>query len=154
MNTSAQAAAPEDSDMAMSHAENAVTAEALLQGLTAIAGLDPPLGLRHLRGRSDSYIRLLRNFAETRAADVETMRAQVAAADYAELSSLAHSIKGVAGFLGAVGIEALASDVSVAVRAGRDGAEIVRLAGALMKAQSELRAGVLALLGALPKADS
>jgi HPt (histidine-containing phosphotransfer) domain-containing protein len=55
-----------------------------------------------------------------------------------------HNIKGVAGFLGAVRISALASELDSAVRAGCEAGEIDRLTTALIQAQRELAAGVFA----------
>ena len=128
--------------------------EAITQGLEALSGLDAALGLRHLRGRLDSYVRLLKKFADTRAADIDNMGNQLAARDYAELASLAHNIKGIGGFLGATEIHGLAGEVSAAVRGGRDEAEIARLAAALIEAQSELRAGVFALVAQLRRSNA
>lgn len=115
--------------------------------LSAVAGLDAARGLRHLRGRWDSYARLLRKFAETCAADAEAMRGHLAGRDYAGLSELMHNLKGAAGFLGAVELHELAAEICAAVRAGRDAADIERLAKAMMAAQSELSARILALIG-------
>ena len=144
-------AAPEDGRTAAPSAT--AIEDSLKRGLASVPGLDATLGLQHLRGRGDSYLRLLRKFAETRAADVEAMRARIASQDYTGLSSLVHNVQGVAGFLGAIEIEALASGVCTAVRTGRDATEIDRLATALIDAQSELAAGALASIAPVPAAN-
>lgn len=131
----------------MSRPDSRTQNEALVQALNLVPGLDASLGIAHARGRSESYLRLLQTFAETREADAETMRSHLAAEDYAELGVVAHNIKGVAGFLGAIQVEHIASEVSTAIRSGRDGAEIARLAAVLMETQSQLGLEILALLG-------
>jgi two-component system sensor histidine kinase/response regulator len=126
--------------------------EVLGQRLSAIQGLDVQLGLQHLRGRWDSYVRLLRTFAETRDTDAAAMRGCLAERDYPELSSLMHNVKGVSGFLGATGIRNLATEICTAVRAGADGEDIERLANEMLKAQTELSKSILALVGQSPEA--
>jgi HPt (histidine-containing phosphotransfer) domain-containing protein len=134
--------------------QEAAMDESLNQGLAAIAGLDAARGLKHLRGRTDSYVRLLRTFAETRDDDIEAMSDLLKDGNYTELSALMHNIKGVSGFLGATELQHLASEICAAVRAGKEGAEIDRLGTAMMAAQANLSAGILKLIGRSPKGES
>ncbi|HEX8986536.1 MAG TPA: Hpt domain-containing protein [Rhodocyclaceae bacterium] len=120
---------------------------ALAPGVRSIAGLDPDAGLKHLRGRSESYMRLLKRFAETRADEVDAMRTHLAARSYDELASVVHNVKGVAGFLGAAAIHGLAMETATALRRSCGHGEIERLAEALMAAQLKLAEDVLALDG-------
>ncbi|MDD5250964.1 MAG: response regulator [Rhodocyclaceae bacterium] len=115
--------------------------------LAAIPGLDAAHGLKNLRGRADSYVRLLRTFAESHTDDIELMRRHLAARDYADLGNVVHNLKGLAGFLGAPQVQALASELDAAARAGADAdaARIDRLAVALIGALSALCADLLTL---------
>lgn len=126
--------------------------ETLDPRLAAIPGLDAEKGLQHVRGRVESYMKLLRTFAQTRAGDEEAMRAHLAARNYVQLSAVTHNIQGVAGFLGAVRICSLATEIANAHRRGCDGEEIAPLAHALIESQAEFAAAVQALLGDSPLA--
>lgn len=124
--------------------DDPINSSPLCLALGNVPGLDPVLGLRHLRGREEGYARLLKKFAETRAAEIESMREHVSARRHAELARLAHNIKGIAGFLGALSVEAFATDLYAALREGRE-VEADRLAEALMEAQSAMADQILAL---------
>lgn len=125
--------------------------EALRRRLSALPGLDVALGLSHLRGRHDSYARVLKKFAETRAADIEATNSHLAARNHAELAALMHNLKGIAGFLGAVELQETATALCAAMRAGQDDGEVERLTRAIVKMQSELSAGVLAAFDQPPE---
>ena len=62
-----------------------------------------------------------------------------------ELRNVAHNLKGLTGFLGASGIQNLATELDAAIRAGRDAAAIESLVAALVGAQTDLGADVLSL---------
>lgn len=126
--------------------------QALDPRLAAIPGLDAEKGLKHVRGRVGSYVRLLRTFAQTRAGDQEAMRAHLSAGDHAQLAEVAHNVQGVAGFLGAMRICSLAAEIVAAKRRGSY-EEITPLALALIEAQAELAVAVKAVLGDAPPAS-
>lgn len=119
--------------------------EQLARRLSAIAGLDAAHGLQHLPGRGETYLRLLRNFAQTRAGDIEGMQAHLEAGDVAAFAAMVHNVKGVSGYLGALTIASICQDIAVALRNGADQSTLASLAESLAAAQRELAAGVLAL---------
>ena len=90
--------------------------------LDAIAGLDVGQGLRMVRGKWPTYLRLLRLFADTHAELPMQLEAASARADRAELERLSHSLKGSAGNVGAIRLSLLAAEVCQAIR-GEEEAE-------------------------------
>jgi two-component system sensor histidine kinase/response regulator len=88
--------------------------------LAAITGLDTQQGLRAVRGRMDSYRRLLVKFAETHLDDFARMRTNLAAGNRDEARRLAHSLKGVAATLGATLINKAAAALELAIKEGQE----------------------------------
>ena len=84
--------------------------------LDQIPGLDVAYGLKNLRGRIPNYLRLLRKYAEGHAGDADRIRAELAARNMPELRRLAHSLKGVSGMIGAVGVQGAAAELEAAIR--------------------------------------
>ena len=80
--------------------------------LKAIPGLDVDAGLKRLMGKRDFYERMLRQFTtgeESQA--VATIRARLAEGDRDTAERTAHSLKGVAGTLGATELQARAGEL-------------------------------------------
>jgi len=90
-----------------------------IQRLEAISGLDPSFGLSALRGRVDSYLRLLDKFIESHAQDFTLIRDALAGDKQREARRLAHSLKGVAATLGATTIQHMAKDIETAIGENR-----------------------------------
>ena len=84
-----------------------------------VGGLDTERGLRVVRGRWPTYVRLLGMFADTNADMVERINTSLAAGDPEGIGRLAHSLKGAAGNVGATEVFAIASAICNAVREGR-----------------------------------
>ena len=126
-------------------ADNAASPEPF----AGIPGLDTALGLKTMRGRTASYVRLLRLFAATHAADIEGVRRGLAAGDWHEATRLAHSLKGAAALLGAARIRALAAELEAALHERRAPAGIEALAATVA---AELVPLVAAIRAALPDA--
>ncbi|MBW7899959.1 MAG: response regulator, partial [Rhodocyclaceae bacterium] len=105
--------------------------EAFVARLRAVDGLDVDFGLRSVRGRCASYRRLVRLYAETHAADADALRRHLAAGDGDAARRCAHSLKGAAATLGAVGVQKLAAELEQQLRSGgealRIGEQIDRL---------------------------
>lgn len=117
--------------------------------LDGIEGLDVRNGLHYCLDRWSLYKQMLQQFVEQEG-DAELRLGQaVAEQDWATAHHLAHTLKGVAGTLGAREIQALARDLDEAVR-GRDGRRPdPDQARALF---ARLDAGLQALLAALRQA--
>ncbi len=87
--------------------------------LTQFAGLDSRQGLLALRGKVPKYLTLLRQFASHHADDGQLLRAELAQATDAALEAArqrVHTLKGVAGTLGATAIHRAAVALEQALR--------------------------------------
>ena len=84
--------------------------------LAGIRGLDAEFGLQSVRGRVDTYHRLLNKFAYSHNDDFAEMRAQLDAGHPEEARRLAHSLKGAAATLGATQIQQSAQALELAIK--------------------------------------
>ncbi len=84
-----------------------------------IAGVDTATGLRLLRGKLPLYRRLLRQFAIDHRDDMAALRQHLAAGQREEARRLVHTLKGAAASLGLGGVQAAASDLEGAIKAGQ-----------------------------------
>jgi two-component system sensor histidine kinase/response regulator len=115
--------------------------------LYQIAALDAADGLRRVLGRREAYINLLRRFARTQASVIRDIRTALVDGRHADAERAAHTLKGVAGSLGARQLQGEAGAVEAALRRGLDAEELKRV---LEPAERTLEALVSALLAALP----
>ena len=107
----------------------------LLARLCAVPGLDVAAGMKILRNKLPSYVRLLRRLIELHGGDAGVLRQAIADGRLEEARRLAHSIKGAAGSLGVCEVQARSAELDTAIRAGRPEPELLEilegLAGAL-----------------------
>ena len=108
---SAQPAAPTKAPEAPPSAPDVSTPE--------IAGIDTKSALKRIGGNAKLYQNLLRKFAQQQAAAVEEIRAALAGGDVATAERVAHSLKGVAGNLGATVLAEVARKAETAVKTGQ-----------------------------------
>ena len=94
---------------------------------TKIPGLDIELGLKSVRGRMESYLRLLGNFAQNHGADFQKIRDCLHSGNHTEARRLAHSLKGASGALGAHAVQHAAALLETAIYESHPAAEIARL---------------------------
>lgn len=92
------------------------TSSKLLERLQAIAGLDLEAGLRVTRGRAERYVDFLKLFVDHHAQDITTINNHLRQGDWVAAERVAHSLKGAAGTIGLFSIQALATDLNVALR--------------------------------------
>ena len=85
------------------------------------------IGLRNLDGRADAYDRLLQRFANGHAEDCEKIRDALASRDLETARRLAHTLKGMAGTLGAANLTTAAYNLERAVREGQEPTTLVAL---------------------------
>jgi PAS domain S-box-containing protein len=89
---------------------------------TSSTGSGPALdlreGLKYARNKPDFYLRLLKRFAGDEADAVARMQALVAAGDIEGAQRMAHSIKGMAGTLGATMLRGVAADLEQRFKTG------------------------------------
>jgi two-component system sensor histidine kinase/response regulator len=90
----------------------------------AIEGLDSANGLHRVGGNNKLYVKLLRQFASEQADAVEQIRAALTTHDTESATRLAHTLKGVAGNLGAGPVQAAAAAVEKLLRDGSPADEI------------------------------
>jgi len=81
--------------------ENADPQHASVVALNDIVGLDVPLGLRLARGKEKLYLSLLRRFVANQRDFSTFLDASLVTGDWATATRLAHTLKGVAGQVGA-----------------------------------------------------
>jgi two-component system sensor histidine kinase/response regulator len=122
--------------------------DALSAHLSAIADLDFDAGLRLVRGKPESYRRILKLFAEGHGGDVAQLVTLIGQGDLAAAEKLAHGLKGVTGNIGALPISQLATELDNALKRGdRPAAE-----AALVPLGERLPALITALQEALAEA--
>jgi two-component system sensor histidine kinase/response regulator len=118
-------------------------------GLDGIAGLDVKTAIGRMMNDRSMYERLLRKFAwGDSAATAATITAQLGRGELADAQRAAHSLKGSAGMLGAVELQARAAALESALKQQASEGE-VRAAGARLA--EELARLVEAVRAALPQ---
>ena len=126
----------------------------LVRDFSHIRGLDVLVGLKSVQDRVATYLRVLGLFAGNHLEDVGKLRQALARADLPEAIHLAHALKGAAGSIGAVHVQALAAAIEGALRQGVPDTLNADVQ-ALDEALSELAAGLGAVLdaaGTVPRA--
>ena len=91
---------------------------------SGIAGLDVANGLRRVLGKKSLYLSMLRKFVVGQINVPTEIRAALAADDLATAERLAHTAKGVAGNIGATGVQQLAATLELALKEQRPRADI------------------------------
>jgi CheY-like chemotaxis protein len=113
-----------------------------LAELPSIAGLDTNDGLARVGGNRKLYVKILRQFAEQQGPALDQIAGALAKGDHPLAERLAHTIKGVAGNVGATGVQAAAGVLERAIR-DRSNADEVELAVRLVgSALGPLAAGI------------
>ena len=118
-------------------------AEASPTDLPVIAGLDSKDGLSRVGGNRSLYVKLLRQFVEQQGPAVAQIAEARSKGDLAAAERTAHTIKGVAGSLGARDVQSAAGALEKLLRDRADSAEIENalqhLTSVLDPVMSELR---------------
>jgi two-component system sensor histidine kinase/response regulator len=113
--------------------------------LPDIAGLDVKDGLARVAGNRKLYLKLLRRFAEQHGPALNQISAALAQGDSALAERLAHTLKGVAGNIGAKPVQAAAGTLEKLIHDRAAAAEV-------KAAQSKVAAALDPLLAQLEKA--
>ena len=150
--SSAMAPTRPDSGLAKASAGPLREPPSLPQPLAEFDGLVADRALAALRGDGGAYVGLLRKFAAGHCDDLQRLQDTVAAGNREAARQLAHALKGAAGSLGVVRLQAAAAAIELALR-GTGPAEVTP--GLLAALQIEQRAldAVLARLETAPAAD-
>jgi two-component system sensor histidine kinase/response regulator len=85
----------------------------------ALPGIDLPKALMSVGGNRKLLKKLLGEFVEDHGQDVTTLRSVLAAEDFTTAQRIAHSLKGVGGAIGAVGLQQRAGALEAVLRSGR-----------------------------------
>jgi CheY-like chemotaxis protein len=113
-----------------------------VDGLPDVPGLDTRSGLARCGGNRALYRKILRKFCETQAAAPQRIRAALAADERSTAEREAHTLKGVAGNIGADPVQAAAKTVETSIKQGTDIdaslAALDRPLGALFESLSSL----------------
>ncbi|WP_169208540.1 response regulator [Aromatoleum petrolei] len=95
-----------------------------LASLRLISGLDPDLGVRRLMGKEEFYQSLLRKFVSGYGDFNVRLNAAFDGGDFAVAERLAHSLKGLAGQIGAGLLQEVAAELERRIHEGAPTAEI------------------------------
>ena len=106
--------------------------------LAGFDGLDTQRGLASLRGNEALYLKLLLQLANTQREDSQHLRREIAAGEMDKARQRAHALKGAAGSLGAIHIQAATTDLELAFRRGDAAPALLALVDGLQVAQTAL----------------
>ena len=87
-------------------------------GLPDLPGIDKADGLRRMMNKPALYEKVLRDFHARFMAEPEVIHAAMLAGDYATAERRAHSTKGLAGTIGALGLQNASKELELALRQG------------------------------------
>ncbi|MGC3985219.1 MAG: response regulator [Pseudorhodoferax sp.] len=96
-----------------------------------VPGLDVAKGLRRVLGKRALYLTLLGKFVEGQRDAVAAVQQAVAAGDRATAERLAHTLKGVAGNIGALQLQGLAAELEEGLRGETPAARLQQLLDAV-----------------------
>jgi two-component system sensor histidine kinase/response regulator len=117
-----------------------------IDALPSLVGLDTKDGLTRVAGNQKLYVKLLRQFAEQQGPAVGEITAALAAGDVALAERLAHTLKGVAGNIGAKEIQSAAGALEKLIRAQAKAEEVESAKQQVAAALDPLIAGLQATL--------
>jgi signal transduction histidine kinase/DNA-binding response OmpR family regulator/HPt (histidine-containing phosphotransfer) domain-containing protein len=121
--------------------------QAPLDSLPPIAGLDMNDGLSRVGGNRKLYAKILRQFAEQQGPAADQVADALAKKDHSLAERLAHTLKGVAGNIGAAGVQSAASALERAIRDRSTADEIERARQQVMASLEPLATGIGTALG-------
>ena len=122
------------------------TVQTLPAQLSVLDGPELQRAIRLLGGSVGRYVQMLRGFTERHGDDLTQTRALLASGQREDARNLAHGLKGAAGSLGLVHLQAAAAGLETALRLGRDDAEqLDPLFAALRQALQQLQTAVAGL---------
>lgn len=115
----------------------------VMKRLAAIPGLDPQVGINSLAGKTASYIRLLRKFAERQSTEMANLRQAMTEADSVTAKRITHTLKGLAGTMGALSLQASVECLDAAIRDKLEAEEIGPLSETVMAEYAVLAEAIL-----------
>jgi len=121
--------------------------EASISEDRAVDGLDTLDGLRRVGGNAKLYRSLLKQFVEGQSDAAERIGESLMAGDRKVAERLAHTVKGVAGNIGAGPVQAAAAELEKAIRDERDTPTLDALREKLSGELARLKSAVVSFLG-------
>ena len=115
--------------------------------LPDVPGLNAAEGLARVAGNKKLYRKLLRQFSSTKSDAVQCIASALAEKDRALAERLAHTVRGVAGNIGAPAVQNAAAQLEKAIAGSAPAAEIDVLCASLEKCLAHLVQGLEAALG-------
>jgi len=119
--------------------------------LAAIPGLDTQIGLNNLAGKTTSYINKLGKFAARQSVEMDELNQSLAKGDRVTAKRIAHTLKGLAGTMGAVSLQSNARRLEVAIREQFASGPTQDLVEAVMSEYSSLAEAIQTELSKLPR---
>jgi PAS domain S-box-containing protein len=118
-----------------------------IEALSRIEDLDTVSGLRRVAGNKELYVRLLRQFVGQHTRTPKLLSEQFTRSDLEVIERNVHSLRGVAGNLGAQAVERAARSLEQAIHDRPEPSRLNALALTLSKTLAELLAQLTAVLG-------
>ena len=118
------------------------------EALPPIAGLDTNDGLARVGGNRTLYVKILRQFAEQQGPALDDIADALARGDHALAERLAHTLKGVAGNVGATSVPSAAAVLERAIRDRSNADEVKRAEQQVGSVLGPLVAGIRTAFGA------
>lgn len=103
------------------------TSEPIVLDFSSIDGVNSMDGLRRVSGNAGLYVDLLKQFVERQSDSADRILTLVSSDDLATAERLAHTVKGVAGTIGAAGVQSAAGELERAIRERADRSHIEEL---------------------------
>ena len=117
------------------------------EALPSIAGLDSNDGLARVGGNRKLYVKILRQFVEQQGPASDQVADALAKGDHALAERLAHTLKGVAGNVGAAGVQSAAAALERVIRDRSNAEEVERARQRVGAVLEPLATGIRAALG-------
>ena len=115
----------------------------LRASLDGIAGLNIRVGMKNMRGKMPSLLKLLRKYAETHQGDMSLLRTAVDRNEMEEARRIAHSLKGAAGTLGAHLVQEQAAELEAMIKNHGPTEAILAISNQVEALQARLAADIL-----------
>jgi two-component system sensor histidine kinase/response regulator len=117
------------------------------EALPSIAGLDTNDGLSRVGGNQKLYVKILRQFAGQQGPSADQVADALAKGDHSLAERLAHTLKGVAGNIGAAGVQSAAAALERTIRDRSTPDEVERARQQLKAVLEPLASAVRTALG-------
>ena len=117
------------------------------EALPSIDGLDTTDGLARVGGNRKLYVKILRQFVEQQGPTNDQVADALATGDHALAERLAHTLKGVAGNIGAAGVQSAAAALERVIRDRSNADEVERVRQSLRIVLEPLATEIRAALG-------